>query len=344
MVSDPFFLLFVFSVFLSAPLHSQWFGKETSFETIWNEFQKEPSLHSIAFKKETYPILREIETKQEEEFQYYQNLCKSNEIRDLSDILKQISFYDALLHIRRCAEGKKEDLLPIEKDSKKRIFDLILFPKLEILPNEITNDEIYSLVRELLREWEKTVYLFSNFYKPHEVLFLGKEREYSLTMNRILYSEMPESKRKTLLLRLLQDIKSHQKSTYQLFYYSNQNPWNLKTLKLENEKSKSIFLEILKLWKLDPIFSNTQRSQLNDLEICLAKIPSDQTKIRIFGFFGFFHDYGRFGYENQIGALGSNQTRLQYIHQTLFQSHHFQKRLENVMISCKNSVESQKEL
>ncbi|TGL66438.1 hypothetical protein EHQ62_09655 [Leptospira jelokensis] len=289
-------------------------------------------------------MLREVETREEDEFLYYQNLCKSNEIRDLSEILKQISFYDSLLFLRRCQEGKKEEHLLIEKETKKRIFDLILFPKLEILPNEIINDEIVSLVGELLKEWEKTVYVFSNFYKPHEVLFLGKEREYSLTFNRILYSEMPESKRKTLLLRLLQDIKSHQKSTYQLFYYSNQNPWNLKTLKLENEKSKSYFLQVLKVWKLDPNVSNSQLSQLNELQICLENIPSDQTKIRIFGFFGFFHDYGRFGYENQIASLGSNQSRLQYIHQSLFQSHHFQKRLENVMISCKNSVRSQKEL
>lgn len=339
-------ICFIFLIFfqINPPLFAQWFGKESSFETIWKEYQTHPSLRSEAYQKESFPILREVETKEEDEFAYFLQNCKSKEICDLTEILKIVSFYDALLQLKHCQDAKKEDLTSIEKETKKRIFDLIMFPKLEILTSEITNVELISLVREILQEWEKTVYLISNFYKPHEVLFFGKEREYSLSINRILYSEMPESKRKSLLLRLLQDIKAHQKSTYQLFYYSNQNPWNLKDLKSENEKSKSFYLKVLSHWKESPVFSDSQISQLNNLKNCLEQIPVDQKKIRIFGFFGFFHDYGRFVTEEQILANTANKPRFQYIHLTLFQSHHFQKRLENVMISCKNSVESQKEL
>jgi hypothetical protein len=103
-------------------------------------------------------------------------------------------------------------------------------------------------------------------------------------------------------------------------------------------------LEIVSLWKNDPNITDTISSQLNELENCLVFLPKDQLKIRIFGFFGFFSDYGRFSNEDLTQLQRENQIKLQFIRKTIFQSHHFQKRLENVLISCKNSVESQKEL
>ncbi|XDD45154.1 hypothetical protein AB3N60_10545 [Leptospira sp. WS39.C2] len=338
-------LLFCFfSLSIVSPILPQWFSKQVSFETVWNRYQLDLILFSEAFAKESFPILREVESKENEEYEYYFQHCKSREVRDLTEILSLVSFYDAMLQIKRCHEANKNQILEIEKSSKKKLFELTVFPKLEILSSEIQNAEILSLVRDLQKEWEKTVYIHSNFYKPHEVLFLGKEREYTVTLNRILYSEMPESKRKFALLKLLQDIKSNQKATYQLFYYSKQNPWNVTDVKVENSKSKSYFLQILSTWKNDPLFTNEQRNQLNSLENCLVNLTTEEKKIRIFGFFGFFSDYGRFSVENLRVEQKENLTRLQFIRQTLIQSHHFQKRLENIMISCKNSVESQKEL
>lgn len=325
------------------PLFSQWFAKETPFDTIWNEFQSSPNLFSEAYSKNHSPILRE-EISKDEEFQYYFQLCKFQEIRDLTEILKLVSFYDALLQIKQCSESNAESIKTLEKQTNKRLFDLTVFPKLEILPTEITNEEIFRIVRDLQREWEKTVYLYSNFYKSHEIFFLGKEREYTVTLNRILYSEMPESKRKVLLIRLLQDIRIYQKFIYQLFYYSKQNPWNDSDLSSENENAKLYFLRILSLWKEDSIFSPSQNTLLNELESCLETISTDQTKIRIFGLYGFFSDYGRFSEVKFPQHKKENLTKLEFIRQTLFQSHHFQKRLESVVISCKNSVQFQKEL
>ncbi|GBF41249.1 hypothetical protein LPTSP2_05210 [Leptospira ellinghausenii] len=337
-----FFVLGFF--FFLNPILPQWFTKPATFESIWSKFQITPNIVSEAYTVSSFPILREVESKENEEYDYYFQLCKFQEIRELTEILSYLSFYDALLQIKRCAEITKSDAVNLEKQIKKKLFELTVFPKLEILSSEISNADNLNLVRELQSEWEKTVYLYSNFYKPHEVLLFGKEREYTVSLNRILYSDMPESKRRSSLLRLLQDIKTNQKSTYQLFYFSKQNPWNLADLKSENEKSKSYFLQILSSWKNEPLFTDGQKLQLNDLRICLEKLPTEEKKIRIFGFFGFFSDYGRFSVENPIFETKENLTKLLYIRQTLFQSHHFQKRLENVMISCKNSVESKKEL
>ncbi|TGM31636.1 hypothetical protein [Leptospira biflexa] len=337
------YLILTFLCFVPR-VSAQWFSKQPSFDSLWSEYQTFPNLKSEAYTKGHFPILKEIEVKENEEYEYYFQICKFQEIRELSEILKLVSFYDALLQIKRCSEANKNEIVTIEKHAKKKIFDLTVFPKLEILTSEITNAEILNLVRNLQIEWEKTVYVYSNFYKPHEVLFLGKEREYTTAINRILYSEMPESKRKLLLLRLLQDMKANQKATYQLFYYSNQNPWNSEDLISENIKSKSYYLEIVSLWKNDPNITDTISSQLNELENCLVFLPKDQLKIRIFGFFGFFSDYGRFSNEDLTQLQRENQIKLQFIRKTIFQSHHFQKRLENVLISCKNSVESQKEL
>ncbi|TGL45990.1 hypothetical protein EHQ49_00595 [Leptospira perdikensis] len=285
------------------------------------------------------------ETQEEElDFLYYWKICNHSEIKDLTEILRYISFYDAILTVRQCSEATKEEFIQLEKQTKKKIFDLIVLPKLEILESEITNEELFPLVSELKKEWEKTIYIFSNLYKSHEVLLLGKEREYTLAINRVLYSEMPETRRKTLILRLLQDMKQQNKNTYQLFYYSKQNPWSSANLNEENVETKKFFLNLIGEWKLDPDFDPEKLSSLTEFQTCLEEIPNTNQKIRILGFFGFFSDYGRFTTKGQTSFSQTNQTRVRFIKQTLFRSHHFQKRLENVLISCKNSVQSIKDL
>ncbi|TGN03916.1 hypothetical protein EHR08_12065 [Leptospira bandrabouensis] len=281
---------------------------------------------------------------EEEDFLYYWKLCSQSEIKDLTEILRYISFYDAILTVKHCTEFNKEELFQLEKQTKKKIFDLIVLPKLEILESEITNPDLIPLVAELQKEWEKTVYIFSNLYKAQEVLLLGKEKEYTLAINRVLYSEMPESRRKTLILRLLQDMKQQNKSSYQLFYYSKQNPWAVSSLKEENSEAKKFFLSLVEEWQLDSDFSQENKPLLKEFQVCLEEIPVNHEKIRLLGFFGFFNDYGRFTTKNQLNFSKSNQTRVRFIRQTLFRSHHFQKRMENVLTSCKNSVQSLKDL
>ncbi|MBM9547727.1 hypothetical protein JWG40_11910 [Leptospira sp. 201903074] len=281
---------------------------------------------------------------EEEDFLYYWKTCAHSEIKDLSQILRYISFYDSMLTVRQCSDTSKDALIQLEKQTKKKIFDLIVLPKFEILESEILSEELIPLVAELRKEWEKTIYVFSNLYKSHEVLFLGKEREYTLAINRILYSEMPETRRKTLVLRLLQDMKQHNKSTYQLFYYSKQNPWSASNLSEENSESKKFYLTLINDWILDPEFDSDKLTTLKEIQSCLEEIPNTNKGIRILGFFGFFSDYGRFTTKDQISFSQSNQSRIRYIRQTLFRSHHFEKRLENVLTSCKNSVQSIKEL
>ncbi|PJZ86621.1 hypothetical protein CH366_09790 [Leptospira harrisiae] len=281
---------------------------------------------------------------EEEDFSFYWKSCNQTEIKDLTQILRYISFYDAILTLRQCVTANKEEQIQIEKQTKKKIFDLIVLPKLEILESEITNEELIPLIGELKKEWEKTIYVFSNLYKSHEVLFLGKEREYTLAINRVLYSEMPESRRKTLILRLLQDMKQQNKNTFQLFYYSKQNPWSSSNLIEENSESKQFYLSLIEEWKVDPDFEPEQLSSLREFQNCLDEIPILNEKIRLLGFFGFFSDYGRFTSKHQLTFSQTNQTRVRFVRQTLFRSHHFQKRLENVLTSCKNSVQSVKEI
>ncbi|TGK78613.1 hypothetical protein EHQ24_18565 [Leptospira noumeaensis] len=289
-------------------------------------------------------MIRMETPEEEQDFLYYQKNCNHVEIKDLTEILRYISFYDAILTVKQCTESNKEEFVQIEKQTKKKIFDLIVLPKLEILETEISNEELIPIITDLRKEWEKTIYIFSNLYKPNEVLFLGKEREYTLAINRVLYSEMPESRRKTLILRLLQDMKNHNKNTYQLFYYSKQNPWSSANLNEENLESKKYFISFLEEWKMDPEFDPEKLTSLKEFQSCLEEIPNTNQKIRILGFFGFFSDYGRFTTKDQTNFSKSNQTRVRYIRQTLFRSHHFHQRLENVLTSCKNSIQSIKEL
>lgn len=330
--------------FSSFSIHAQWFPKSKSFEDVWTSYYLTQNLFSQAYGIQTRDLIRQTTEAEEEDFSFYWKSCHQPEIKDLTQILRYISFYDAILTVRQCVTANKEEQIQIEKQTKKKIFDLIVLPKFEILESEITNEELIPLVDELKKEWEKTIYVFSNFYKSHEVLFLGKEREYTLAINRILYSDMPEGRRKTLILRLLQDMKQQNKSTYQLFYYSKQNPWAASNLNEENYESKKFYLSLIEEWNLDPDFDPNQISSLKDFQSCLEEIPNSNQKIRILGFFGFFSDYGRFTTKDQTSFSQTNQTRIRYIRHSLFHSHHFQKRLENVLISCKNSVQSVKEI
>lgn len=326
------------------PLLAEWFPKSKSFDEVWSAFDSNQNLISQAYGIQTRDIIKTETIQEEEDFLYYWKLCSQSEIKDLTEILRYISFYDAILTVKHCTEFNKEELSILEKQTKKKIFDLIVLPKLEILESEITNPDLYPLVAELQKEWEKTVYVFSNLYKAQEVLLLGKEKEYTLAINRVLYSEMPETRRKTLILRLLQDMKQQNKSSYQLFYFSKQNPWAVSSLKEENSESKKIFLSLIEEWQLDSDFAQENKPLLKEFQVCLEEIPMNQEKIRLLGFFGFFKDYGRFTTKDQVNFSQSNQTRVRFIRQTLFRSHHFQKRLENVLTSCKNSVQSLKEL
>lgn len=329
---------------ISFPLSAQWFPKSKSFDDIWNSYYSKQNLFSQAYGIQTRDMIRVETPEEEEDFLFYWKTCNQIDIKDLTQILRYISFYDAILAVKQCNTANKEEMTLIEKQIKKKIFDLIVLPKFEILESEIVSDELIPLVDELRKEWEKTIYIFSNLYKSHEVLFLGKEREYTLAINRVLYSEMPETRRKTLVLRLLQDMKQQNKNTYQLFYYSKLNPWSTSNLNDENSESKKFFLALLEEWELDPDFDPEKLSPLKELHSCLEEIPSANEKIRLLGFFGFFSDYGRFSTKDQTTFSRTNQTRVRFIRQTLFRSHHFQKRLENVLTSCKNSVQSIKEL
>lgn len=330
--------------FSSLPLTAQWFPKSKSFDDLWMSYYSKQNLFSQAYGIQTRDMIRTETESEQEDFLYYWKTCGHPEIKDLSQILRYISFYDAILTVRQCSESSKDSLIQIEKQTKKKIFDLIVLPKFEILESEIISEELIPLVAELRMEWEKTIYVFSNLYKSHEVLFLGKEREYTLAINRVLYSEMPETRRKTLVLRLLQDMKQQNKNTYQLFYYSKQNPWSASTLNEENSESKKFYLTLINEWILDPDFDPDKLNDLKAFQSCLEEIPNTNQRIRILGFFGFFSDYGRFTTKDQLSFSQTNQSRIKYIRQTLFRSHHFQKRLENVLTSCKNSVQSIKDL
>lgn len=339
-----FKIILIIVFFSSFPIQAQWFPKSKSFEDVWTSYYSKQNLFSQAYGIQTRDMIRPATEAEEEDFSFYWKSCHQTEIKDLTQILRYISFYDAILTVRQCVTANKEEQIQLEKQTKKKIFDLIVLPKFEILESEIKNEELIPLLEELRKEWEKTIYVFSNLYKSHEVLFLGKEREYTLAINRVLYSDMPEARRKTLILRLLHDMKQQNRSTYQLFYYSKQNPWSASNLNEENTESKKFYLSLIEEWKVDPDFDTDQINTLNEFQTCLEEIPNTNPKIQILGFFGFFSDYGRFTTKDQISLSQTNQTRVRFIRQTLFRSHHFQKRLENVMISCKNSVQSVKEI
>ncbi|TGL15789.1 hypothetical protein EHQ42_12105 [Leptospira levettii] len=122
------FFVFGFLFFIS-PIFAQWFANQSTFESIRSKYQLAPNLESEAYTNSNFPILREVETKENEEYDYYFQLCKFQEIRELTEILYYLSFYDALLQIKRCTEISKSETSNLEKQIKKKIFDKNVFQK-----------------------------------------------------------------------------------------------------------------------------------------------------------------------------------------------------------------------
>ncbi|MDF3819226.1 hypothetical protein P3G55_04915 [Leptospira sp. 96542] len=326
-----FFIIFFFGL---VPLWPQWFSKKDNFESHWKLFNEKRIIQSDAYRKFGATDVRLEPIEYEGEFSYFYNLCAHEDIKELSVLYKLLSFYDATVLLKTCSESKKEYLPELEKIAKKRVFDLLILPKLEILESETNLENLSPYVNELKSEWEKTIYLYSNFYKATEVLYFGKEREFIQTINTTLYSEMPESRRKVAIQRLLEDLKVHNKSSYQLFLYSKQNPWSSPSLVEENNRSITYYNAILSDWEneTEPIID--EKEKLQSLRNCLLGLTKKTGNYRLLAYYGFFYDYGRFvGLQNV-----QNQSKVSFIKRTIYQSHHFKNRLDVVLNSCKNTA------
>ncbi|TGN18167.1 hypothetical protein [Leptospira idonii] len=260
----------------------------------------------------------------ESEFEFYIKKCTNKKIVSLSKILKPFSSIDSLIYLKNCSEPGQEQKI------KQKLFEIIQFPKLEILETEIQNPEIKKIAEEILPLWEDRVYVFSNFYDPHTLVWYGKEKGFTEEINRIVYKDMPEHRKKTMLLRIKEDLLLSNQQIYHIYSYSTQSPWNEKNLLSENKRAEGYYLKIMDEWGKDPTFPSEKKQQLQELSNCITALGNQEKKFRLLGFYGFFTQYGTFTKESDP----EEEATVQFLRKNIYHSAHFERRWLEIRNSC----------
>ncbi|BDA79322.1 hypothetical protein LPTSP3_g22520 [Leptospira kobayashii] len=336
MKKEKFIPIFAFILFGFVPMNAEKPNPVKEYEdflvtkSILTKIKKDSYSHFQNDPSENNDLEKDIE--------YYLAKCKYKKIKNLTRILKLFSPVDSLLFLKQCSETKKEEASSFESTVKQKLFELSRFPKLEIIETELADKEVLSSFSELKRIWEDRVYLFSNFYSPHSLAWLGYEKEITEEINRIAYSDLPVHRKANQLNRIKEDTIQANKKLYLMFLYSAENPWNKTSLSDENRESFTFYRERSEKLLSDPDFPTDAKAKLEELLNCLKNINEvGKENMRLLFFYGFFYDYGMDW--NNLGAelLKEEKSVLSYLKKTIYQSHHFEKRLHQIGKTCKET-------
>ncbi len=125
---------------------------------------------------------------------------------------------------------------------------------------------------------------------------------------------------------------------YLLFLYSAENPWNRFSLSDENKESFSFYQRKSEKLLSDPDFPTEAKAQLEKLLNCLKNINSqDKENRRLLSFYGFFYDYGMDWDDLGMEILKEEKSVISYLKKTIYQSHHFERRFNQIGRICKQT-------
>jgi len=311
-----------------------------SFETegIENFLKTHRPITQVLSPYEIFPKEEEEEIDSEMEFQ--NKHCKFETIKRYAEILSKFSKVDGLLALKSCNVTKEKKIKLLEDRIKQQIFLLSKFPKLEIIPNEKKDPNIDELTTSVSNLWEERVYLFSNFYHGHSLIWLGEEKEISEEINRVLYTEMNEKRKISLLKKMADDLKATNLRIYHLFQFSSQNPFYVTDLEAENKKSKETLENYFFNLFQEDIISPLNREKIRSINVCLSKIEIKNSHTRLTSILGFWQDYAFLAKSSQQNETKENQSIWKFLKKNIYNSHHFERRLENGLNICERIAES----
>jgi len=325
-----FLFFFVLLVFFSNFLFPQ--NRE---EKEWEDFlnTKIPLTNVSPIYQENFHNYGENEINVEKDFLL--SRCKYEQIKSLSKLLETFSNIDAILLLKSCKNIDPKNLKKVESIYKQKIYDLIKFPKLELISSEKEDPELNLLHIQILNLWEERVYFYSNFYNPHALSFLAEEKTFTEEINRIVYSDMNQIRRISLLKKMKEDLIRNQKSIYQSFSHSEINPFQAKNLLEENQKVHSDLLSLFTIFLKDSELPTSNKDNLLAWQSCLNELDIKTPNVRLLAFYGFFEDYKRFKMDSYPADSKEVVSIRLFLRKNLYQAHHFSGRINYALNTCR---------
>jgi hypothetical protein len=313
-------------LFLTLPSLSQ---SETGLE----ELQKTGV--PVSFVTSPYEDLTvDMEEEIDSEIDFQKTRCKFESLKDYADILSSFSKVEALFLLKKCNSTNAKNVKQVESQAKQQIFLISKFPKLELIHPDPKNIPMTELIAQITKLWEDRIYFFSNFYHEPVLLWLGEEKEITNEINRIVYTDMNEKRKWSLLKKLSDDILRSNQRIYQLFQYSGRNPLHAKDLQEENSQAKQTLHSFFQMLSNDENMPPAEKEKIISFNDCLAKINRSTPNLRLAHFLGFWQDY-----EILFSHKGANESKERlsirnFLKKNTFQSHHFTRRLEKGLNTC----------
>jgi hypothetical protein len=270
------------------------------------------------------------------EIDFQTSRCKQETLLQYAELLNRFSKVEGLILLKNCRNATSKNIPQIEKNAKQKLFELSKFPKLEILNPDPNDTNLSEVLKELMITWNERVYIYSNFYHKHSLIWLGEEKEFSEEINRIVYADILPKRKLSLLKKIHDDLNSSNQSLYFQFLYSQTNPFSAITLLEENENTKMVLIGFLSQLAREDSVSSENKLKTKQLKECLERLPGDHPKIRILMVYGFWQDYEIFIREIGSKDLKELNSTLQFLKKNIFQSHHFLGRLDASLKSCQS--------
>ncbi len=268
------------------------------------------------------------------EIEYFSKKCKHPSLVAYGLILTHFSKVDGLLFLKECPKEKDNKTKQLEERAKQQIFMLFKFPKLEIISDSVDPDS-----KEITDNWEKRVYVFSNFYHKNILQWLGEEKELTNQINRIIYTDMNEKRKENLLKKIKEDLILSNKRIYHLFQYSTHNPFLVESLGEENKISHSKLGSLIGLISKEEYLKEIQKVRIKKLGDCLDSLDIQNSKVRLFSLYGFWQDYSFFFDYDQTKETKDSLSVRKFLKKSLLNSHHFESRLEKGLNTCEALAE-----
>lgn len=307
---------------------------ESTPEENWEQF-KTTNCPITSVNKDYETSVTPEEDEIDADLAFYGKKCKQDAILHLSSLLSQFSKVDSLILLEECANAKVKNWKPLEEKTKQKIFTLSKFPKLEILKMENSEENINDLTKQVEKVWQERIYRFSNFYHDQSLLWLGEEKAFTDEINRVLYTDMTDKRKISLLRKLVLDLEASNMRIYHLFQYASRNPFSARSLYEENQTSKMVLQSMLQSFSKEDDISKFQKEKLISFSACLEEINLKGKGIRLSSLLGFWQDYEFLTRMVQIQKVEKSQSIPKYLKKTIFNSHHFEGRLEKGLNACR---------
>ncbi|GBF48726.1 hypothetical protein LPTSP4_02260 [Leptospira ryugenii] len=308
---------------------------EDSFSILWKDYLENHLPLSEVSEVYGEAFSEDLETEIRSEREFLLSRCESSSLRSIANMMYHLSHVESMILLKECRISPKKKWPQLETAAKQKLFEITKFPKLEIIGSLKDTADAKEILEKLYSAWEERVYRFSNFYQTGQISYLSKEKAITQTINELVYVDMNPERKLSLLRKMVKDLREEEESLFQTFLYSHQNLFSVQKRSLENQRNKETLETLLAYFLSHPALQEPLKTEIKEWKDCLNEIKLDAPGIRLSVFSGFLQDYQRFPYLASEAKPKELFQVSQFLHKNLFSSHHFTRRIQESLQTCR---------